>query len=83
MNMEIASKTYTATIVDSRERIYRVDSTGSAISAGYSVSLLHNYCAKLPRDEYDLILYCDSTSPLFYNYKFILKFSNCWQFLFS
>ncbi|KAM7472961.1 hypothetical protein LguiA_011144 [Lonicera macranthoides] len=66
MNMEIASKTGTTTTVDSRDRIYRVDSTGSAISAGYSVSLLHNYCAKLPRDEYDLILYFDPKLQFFY-----------------
>ncbi|XP_058180782.1 dicer-like protein 4 [Rhododendron vialii] len=52
MNVEIASRTSGAPSVDLEERTYKVASTGATISSGYSVSLLHHYCSKLPHDEY-------------------------------
>ncbi|KAH7859943.1 hypothetical protein Vadar_007343 [Vaccinium darrowii] len=52
MNVEIASRTSCAPFVDFEERTYKVASTGATISSGYSVSLLHHYCSKLPHDEY-------------------------------
>ncbi|XP_057508707.1 dicer-like protein 4 isoform X1 [Actinidia eriantha] len=52
MNAEIASRTSSVTFVDFDERTYKVASTGATISSGYSVSLLHHYCSKLPHDEY-------------------------------
>jgi endoribonuclease Dicer len=56
MNMEIANRTSNETFIGSEERTYKVDSSGASISSGYSISLLHQYCAKLPRDEYALAL---------------------------
>lgn len=56
MNVEIASRTSGAPSVDLEERTYKVASTGATISSGYSVSLLHHYCSKLPHDEYGLFL---------------------------
>ncbi|KAE9462638.1 hypothetical protein C3L33_05455, partial [Rhododendron williamsianum] len=52
MNVEIASRTSDAPSVDLEERTYKVASTGATISSGYSISLLHHYCSKLPHDEY-------------------------------
>ncbi|KAK6942250.1 hypothetical protein RJ641_027627 [Dillenia turbinata] len=52
MNEEIAFRTSTDKFVGEEEQIYRVDSSGASISAGYSISLLHNYCSILPHDEY-------------------------------
>ncbi|KAF5182541.1 Dicer-like protein, partial [Thalictrum thalictroides] len=52
MNEEITCRTSTETYDVLEELNYRVPSTGASISAGYSVSLLHRYCSKLPRDEY-------------------------------
>ncbi|KAL6973925.1 endoribonuclease Dicer [Sarracenia purpurea var. burkii] len=52
MNAEIATRTSSLTFVDFEEKTYRVASTGATISSGYSISLLHHYCSKLPHDEY-------------------------------
>ncbi|KAG6676656.1 hypothetical protein I3842_15G163400 [Carya illinoinensis] len=52
MNMEIAHRTSNETFLGSEERIYKVDSSGASISSGYSISLLYQYCAKLPHDEF-------------------------------
>lgn len=32
---------------------YYVESTGASITADSSISLIHQYCAKLPREKYD------------------------------
>ncbi|KAK9269302.1 hypothetical protein L1049_001073 [Liquidambar formosana] len=52
MNKEIVARTSSETFADSEEKIYKVDSSGASISSGYSISLLHQYCAKLPHDEF-------------------------------
>ncbi|XVF48473.1 hypothetical protein PTKIN_Ptkin03bG0193100 [Pterospermum kingtungense] len=52
MNMEISLRTSTEVFDCPEERMYRVDSSGASISSGYSISLLHQYCSKLPHDEY-------------------------------
>lgn len=51
MNMEITFRTSSETFVGSADRVYKVDSSGASISSGYSISLLHKYCSKLPHDE--------------------------------
>lgn len=56
MNMEITNRTSNETFVGSEEKIYKVDSTSASVSSGYSISLLHQYCSKLPCDEYALSL---------------------------
>lgn len=56
MNMEILCRTSNEIFNSPEERVYKVDTTGASISSGYSISLLHHYCSKLPHDEYDLIL---------------------------
>ncbi|KAK2993669.1 hypothetical protein RJ640_009484 [Escallonia rubra] len=65
MNKEIASRKASVTSVDFEERTYKVDSTGATISSVSSVSLLHHYCSKLPRDEFfnprPLFFYFDET----------------------
>lgn len=52
MNREIMVRSSSETFSCSEERVYRVDSSGALISAGYGISLLHRYCSKLPHDEY-------------------------------
>ncbi|KAK8581994.1 hypothetical protein V6N12_072193 [Hibiscus sabdariffa] len=52
MNMEITFRTSTEVSIVPEERMYKVDSSGASISSGYSISLLHHYCSKLPHDEY-------------------------------
>lgn len=52
MNLEISSRTSSETFPSLEERLYEVDSSGASISAGYSISLLHHFCSKLPHDEY-------------------------------
>ncbi|XP_042377592.1 endoribonuclease Dicer homolog 4-like isoform X1 [Zingiber officinale] len=52
MNSEISNRTSNKTFDDLEEIIYKVDSTGASISTACSVSLLHRYCDKLPRDIY-------------------------------
>ncbi|KAK7388536.1 hypothetical protein VNO78_23354 [Psophocarpus tetragonolobus] len=52
MNMEITSRTSNETYIIPEERIFRVDASGASVSSGYSISLLHQYCSKLPHDEY-------------------------------
>ncbi|KAK4604657.1 hypothetical protein RGQ29_012930 [Quercus rubra] len=52
MNMEIANRTSNETFIGSEEKIYKVDSSGAIISSGSSISLLHQYCSKLPCDEF-------------------------------
>ncbi|XP_075077545.1 dicer-like protein 4 isoform X3 [Nicotiana tabacum] len=52
MNDEISSKKSCTTVIDFQENIYKVDMTGATISSASSISLLHHYCSKLPRDEF-------------------------------
>ncbi|KAM7268329.1 hypothetical protein ACFE04_010495 [Oxalis oulophora] len=52
MNVEIADRSSNEIFPGFEDRIYKVDSSGASISSGYSVSLLHHYCSKLPHDEY-------------------------------
>lgn len=54
MNMEISGRTSIESFSFSEERQYIVESSGASASAGYSISLLHQYCSKLPHDEYVL-----------------------------
>lgn len=55
MNMEISIRTSNETYIVPEDRVFRVDSSGASVSSGYSISLLHQYCSKLPHDEYELI----------------------------
>lgn len=55
MNVEITARTSDETFSALEERIYRVDYSGASISSGSSVSLLYQFCAKLPHDEYALV----------------------------
>ncbi|CAN0901094.1 Dicer-like protein 4 [Linum grandiflorum] len=52
MNIEISCRTTDEKFVGSEERVYKVESSGACSSSGYSVSLLHHYCSKLPHDEF-------------------------------
>ncbi|XP_060171899.1 dicer-like protein 4 isoform X2 [Lycium barbarum] len=52
MNEEISSRKSCTTVADFQENIYKVDVTGATISSASSISLVHHYCSKLPRDEY-------------------------------
>ncbi|KAM6579905.1 hypothetical protein CsatA_003679 [Cannabis sativa] len=52
MNCEISVRSSNETFIGLEERVYRVDSSGASISSSYSISLLHQYCSKLPHDEY-------------------------------
>ncbi|CAM8897033.1 unnamed protein product [Rhodiola kirilowii] len=52
MNNEIVTRSSREAYAEPLENLYRVDSSGACITAGYSVSLLHQYCSKLPHDEY-------------------------------
>ncbi|KAL0915263.1 hypothetical protein M5K25_015666 [Dendrobium thyrsiflorum] len=52
MNKEIVCRSSDAAFDNLDEAIYKVDRTGASISTACSVSLLHGYCAKLPRDKY-------------------------------
>ncbi|KAG0494006.1 hypothetical protein HPP92_005000 [Vanilla planifolia] len=52
MNREIVFRTSDDTFDDLNELVYRVENTGASISTAYSVSLLHHYCSKLPKDKY-------------------------------
>ncbi|KAM0933868.1 hypothetical protein DsansV1_C34g0226131 [Dioscorea sansibarensis] len=52
MNKEIVSRTSIESYNDLEEKVYKVYSTGASVSTGCSISLLHRYCAKLPRDMY-------------------------------
>ncbi|XP_057416862.1 dicer-like protein 4 isoform X3 [Lotus japonicus] len=52
MNTEITVRTSNETYNIPEERIFRVDSSGASVSSGYSISLLHQYCSKLPHDEF-------------------------------
>lgn len=56
MNMEVAFRTSSDTFVGPEERTYKVASSGASITSGYSISLLHQYCSKLPHDEYAPVL---------------------------
>lgn len=56
MNEEISLRKSSIPITSFEERTYKVDATGATISSIRSISLLHHYCSKLPRDEYDLTL---------------------------
>ncbi|KAF4352221.1 hypothetical protein F8388_003618, partial [Cannabis sativa] len=56
MNCEISVRSSNETFIGLEERVYRVDSSGASISSSYSISLLHQYCSKLPHDEYALVL---------------------------
>ncbi|XP_020599927.1 endoribonuclease Dicer homolog 4 isoform X2 [Phalaenopsis equestris] len=52
MNKEIVCRSSDAVFDNLDEAIYKVDLTGASISTACSVSLLHHYCAKLPRDKF-------------------------------
>ncbi|XP_024022600.1 dicer-like protein 4 isoform X1 [Morus notabilis] len=52
MNFEIAQRTSNEIFIGLEEKVYKVDSSGASISSAYSISLLHQYCSKLPHDEY-------------------------------
>ncbi|CAK7338283.1 unnamed protein product [Dovyalis caffra] len=52
MNIEIRVRTSSEAFVCDEEKIYKVDATGASIASGSSISLLHQYCSKLPHDEY-------------------------------
>ncbi|KAL6221580.1 hypothetical protein ACLB2K_004976 [Fragaria x ananassa] len=52
MNMEISFRTSSETFISPEEQTYKVASSGASITSGYSISLLHQYCSKLPHDEY-------------------------------
>lgn len=52
MNREIMFRTSSDAFTCSEESMYKVESSGACISAGYGVSLLHRYCSKLPHDEF-------------------------------
>ncbi|XP_027192482.1 dicer-like protein 4 isoform X3 [Cicer arietinum] len=52
MNTEITVRTSNETYKTPVERIFKVDSSGASVSSGYSISLLHQYCSKLPHDEF-------------------------------
>lgn len=65
MNEEIAFRTSNDTFIIPKERIYKVVASGASLSSSYSISLLHQYCSKLPHDEYGFIL--NWTYSLFLN----------------
>ncbi|KAJ6837174.1 endoribonuclease Dicer-like protein 4-like isoform X1 [Iris pallida] len=52
MNKEVLCRTSKDTFNNLEESIYKVNSSGASISTAYSISLLHRYCSKLPRDAY-------------------------------
>ncbi|CAN4113157.1 unnamed protein product [Withania somnifera] len=52
MDDEISSRKSCTIVADFQENTYKVDVTGATISSSSSISLLHHYCSKLPRDEY-------------------------------
>lgn len=59
MNIEICDRTSNETFDSIEEKIYKVHSTGASITSGLSISLLQQYCSKLPHDEYALVQNCD------------------------
>ncbi|XP_022134940.1 dicer-like protein 4 isoform X2 [Momordica charantia] len=52
MDREISSRSSSEIFNSHEESIYRVASTGASITSGRSISLLHEFCSKLPHDEY-------------------------------
>ncbi|KAJ3708060.1 hypothetical protein LUZ61_011765 [Rhynchospora tenuis] len=52
MNREIGFRSSEDTFDTLEEASYMVETTGASISTGCSISLLHQYCGKLPRDIY-------------------------------
>ncbi|WJX95975.1 endoribonuclease Dicer [Trifolium repens] len=52
MNTEITVRTSSETHNIPVEKIFKVESSGASVSAAYSIQLLHQYCSKLPRDEF-------------------------------
>lgn len=56
MNGEITSRSSSETFDDLEQTVYKVDRTGASISTCSSVSLLHHYCDKLPKDKYVTII---------------------------
>jgi endoribonuclease Dicer len=56
MNKEITHRMSNGTFIGPEERINKVVSSGASVSSGFSISLLHQYCSKLPHDEYALVL---------------------------
>lgn len=52
MHQEISSRKSQVTMTDFEEKTYQVELTGATISSASSISLLHQYCSKLPHDEY-------------------------------
>jgi endoribonuclease Dicer len=61
MNIEICDRTSRETFDSIEEKIYKVQATGASITSGLSISLLQQYCSKLPHDEYALVQNCDLT----------------------
>ncbi|XP_062159041.1 dicer-like protein 4 [Alnus glutinosa] len=54
MNKEITHRMSNGTFIGPEERINKVVSSGASVSSGFSISLLHQYCSKLPHDEFFL-----------------------------
>lgn len=52
MNTEITDRTSSETYDIPVEKTFRVDSSGASVSSAYSISLLYQYCSKLPHDEF-------------------------------
>lgn len=52
MNIEICDRSSRETFDSIEEKIYKVHATGASITSGLSISLLQQYCSKLPHDEY-------------------------------
>lgn len=52
MNIEIRDRSSRETFDSIEEKIYKVHATGACITSGLSISLLQQYCSKLPHDEY-------------------------------
>lgn len=80
MNREIMARTSSDAFTCSEERIYKVDSSGACISAGYGVSLLHRYCSKLPHDEYAPIFAFDCHLCIKIFFTAMLDFFNLHKF---
>ncbi|KAI4335598.1 hypothetical protein L6164_014232 [Bauhinia variegata] len=52
MNLEIMDRTSDEKFIIPEERIFKLESSGASVSSAHSISLLHQYCSKLPHDEY-------------------------------
>ncbi|KAJ4850950.1 hypothetical protein Tsubulata_011532 [Turnera subulata] len=52
MNVEVSIRTSDEIFYSPKGQVYKVDTSGASTGSGNSISLLHQYCAKLPHDEY-------------------------------